>query len=661
MKTDLKYMLYAATLLAVAHLMYSCASIGSPSGGARDEDPPRYVRSNPPAGATNVDTRKIQIDFDEYVVLKDAYSKVVVSPTSATVPRASAQGKRVTVQFQDSLLPNTTYTIDFSNAIEDNNEGNKMESFSFTFSTGPEIDTLRIAGRVLDARNLEPRKSALVGVYKLDPGSAFRDSTFVDTKLFRVSKTDDRGRFIVRGLSPGEYRVFAVDDVNSDFRWDSDGEDMAYLPYPVSPSAEIAETTDTIYDMLTGKVDTLINRKYTRYLPNDILLSMFNTGRKSQFLGDYARQDSTRLFMRFNYKNDSLPKLKLLDAPDFGEWYDLERSATNDTLTYWIRPMALVRTDTLRVAATFLRTDSAGSLKESTDTLRFITQRARPVKNKKKDKKDEEAAADSIPVTLLEITTKSQMTQDIHLPVNIEFNRPVDNVATDAFVLEEKVDTLWKPVTGMNLMRRDSLDKRHYRLNHKWKYGTTYRIKADTLAVEDIYGFRNAPFQHQFTVKKEEDYSSIFFNIRNIPDSTAAFVELLNGSDTPVRTAVVTDGKAELPYLSPSTYYARIVLDENGNGIYDTGSYLDSLMPETVYYYPSKINLKKNWDLEQEWIIDDLPIDAQKPMAITKNKPEGFKEEKKTDEDDEEEIFDPTRNPFDPNDKGRRNSLSGSY
>ena len=141
---------------AVALILYSCASMGTPSGGPRDEDPPRFVRANPMPEAVNVSRSNMSIDFNELVNVKDAFSKVVVSPPSTQAPRISSSGRRVNIEFRDTLLPNTTYTVDFSNAIQDVNENNPLEGFSYTFSTGPTLDSLRISGMVLNAADLEP-------------------------------------------------------------------------------------------------------------------------------------------------------------------------------------------------------------------------------------------------------------------------------------------------------------------------------------------------------------------------------------------------------------------------------------------------------------------------------------------------------------------------
>lgn len=238
-------------MAALVSLLAGCANIGNPSGGPRDEDPPRLVSANPPPGSLGVNRTKMVLQFDELVNVKDAFSKVVVSPTSRSVPRVSSLGRKVTVEF-DSLAPNTTYTVDFADAIEDNNEANALQGFTYTFSTGQTLDSLRISGRVLGARDLEPAQGMLVGVH-----ANLADSAFTTERLLRVAKTDDRGQFTIRGLAPGQYRVFALDDKDNDYRYANQEEDIAFYDMVVSPTTEPAVANDTVYDKLTGTPDTL--------------------------------------------------------------------------------------------------------------------------------------------------------------------------------------------------------------------------------------------------------------------------------------------------------------------------------------------------------------------------------------------------------------------
>lgn len=658
-----RHTIYLLWALVLAGVLASCASIGNPSGGPRDEDPPRFVRANPAPGSLNVNRQKIEIEFDELVNVKDAFSKVVVSPISKSTPRVSSLGRKITVQFNDTLIPNTTYTIDFADAIEDNNESNKLQGFTYSFSTGNVLDTLQISGMVLSADALEPQQGMLVGVY-----SNLADSALSTLPLERVAKTDDRGRFSIQGLAPGEYRLFAVADVDNDYKRANPEEAMAFYDFTLTPTAERVNAVDTVFDLLTGDVDTVLNRERTRFLPNDILLRSFESDYKSQFLQKYERVDSTRLRFIFNAPSETLPEISPVNVEGYKDWWTLERSAKNDTLTYWLNPATLVATDSLQIAATYFRTDSAQNLTLATDTLKFFTQRPKVTKKKeKKKKKDEEA--DTIPVKIPALGFKmiSQSTQEVNLPLIMEFDTPLNRFDTTAFHLEMMVDTVWAPVPkAWKPEHLDSLNPRTFKIEYPWEYATDYRLSVDTLAATGIYGLMTDPLEHKFKTKAEEDYCALTLNISNFTDTIPAFVELVNNSDAPVRREKVVNNSVTFKYLAPGKYYVRIFEDHNGNGIYDTGDFNLHRQPDMAYYYPKIINLKKNWEKSESWNVFDTAIDLMKPEAIKKNKPatdkrnRNNKSENGLEEEEEEDYFDPTRNPFDPNDKGRRRSNSFS-
>lgn len=630
--------------------LLGCASIGNPSGGPRDEDAPVLVKSHPAPDAVNFSGRRVTLDFDELVNVKDAFNKVTVSPTSRETPRVTAQGKRVTVQFADTLRPNTTYTVDFGNSIEDFNEANKLENFSFTFATGPEIDSLRISGVVLGARDLEPQQGILVGIH-----SNLSDTAFEKLPLERITKTNDRGQFVVRGLKPGKYRVYALGDLNNDYRWDNPEESLAFHDVTVSPSTRQASVTDSVKNKETGELDSIVTRNMTRFLPNDILLNYFNSGYKPQYLKDHARPDSARLTMRFNTRSENPPVVSIVGAPNMKNWYALEKSLTNDTLTYWIKSPLLWKTDTLRLGVTYLKNDNNGRFVSTTDTVRFVAPKIKPVKkNNKKDKKGQEPE-----IRFLDMNFTGSGSHNIFSPVYIEFGTPLDTLFADRFHIEQKIDTVWKRVrTDVRPERADTLNPRLYKFDYPWKYGGAYRIVADTIAALGLYGTFTKPANIEIKVKNESDYSNLKLNLTGIPDSVPAFVELLNPSDKPVRRVAVDNATAVFLNLDPGEYYARVIFDANGNGEYDSGDYRLRIQPETVAYYDKKLNLKKNWDVEQSWDVFAVPADMQKPARIRKNKYESEKWKKQNaDEEgeyDEDEPFDPTRNPFDPNDKGRR-------
>ena len=625
--------------------MYSCANIGNPSGGPIDKTPPIFMRSNPTPNAVNVKDRKIEIFFDEIVTLKDPSTKIIVSPAQTEMPRMSALGRKVTVELVDSLLPNTTYTIDFSNSIQDNNEGNAIDNFAFAFSTGSVIDSMRVSGYVLDSRTLEPMQSVVVGLQ-----SNLADSAFHKEKLQRVALTNDRGQFTIRNVSPGSYHIFALKDLDRDYKFGNPTEDIAFLDSIIVPSIGSREAADTVYNDL-NEIDTIMRATRPAYFPNDILLSMFNEDRKSQYLANNLRVDSTRISLTFAAASDTLPSLSIVgrnDVPD--QWYTLERSQTNDTLTYWIRPPHLVSADTLMVATTYLRTDTASNLSWGTDTLKFTFQRQ---KAKKKKKNEETDSLEQI--RFMELHPLANGTQEVYAPLLLQTGTPIERYSREAFHLQRKLqnDTTFYPAEIKSIALRDStLSRRDLMLKVDWEPGAAYKLAVDSLAMTDIYGLQTKPLKVDFNVRKMEEYGNIVFNIPAVRDS--AIVELLDGTDKVVLHTPVKNHRAELLNLQPGKYYARLFIDRNGNGKYDTGNYDMHLQPEETVYYPGAINLKKNWDVEQTWDIYATPIDKQKSEAIKKNKPERKKWEKvnteKTETDeDEENGFSDFSNPNDPN------------
>lgn len=643
--------LYYIFIIIAAAVMYSCANIGNPSGGPIDKTPPIFMRSNPTPNAVNVKDRKIEISFDEIVTLKDPSTKIIVSPAQTEMPRMSALGRKVTVELVDSLLPNTTYTIDFSNSIQDNNEGNAIDNFAFAFSTGSVIDSMRVSGYVLDSRTLEPMQSVVVGLQ-----SNLADSAFHKEKLQRVALTNDRGQFTIRNVSPGSYHIFALKDLDRDYKFGNPTEDIAFLDSIIVPSIGSREAADTVYNDL-NEIDTIMRATRPAYFPNDILLSMFNEDRKSQYLANNLRVDSTRISLTFAAASDTLPSLSIVgrnDVPD--QWYTLERSQTNDTLTYWIRPPHLVSADTLMVATTYLRTDTASNLSWGTDTLKFTFQRQ---KAKKKKKNEETDSLEQI--RFMELHPLANGTQEVYAPLLLQTGTPIERYSREAFHLQRKLqnDTTFYPAEIKSIALRDStLSRRDLMLKVDWEPGAAYTLAVDSLAMTDIYGLQTKPLKVDFNVRKMEEYGNIVFNIPAVRDS--AIVELLDGTDKVVLHTPVKNHRAELLNLLPGKYYARLFIDRNGNGKYDTGNYDMHLQPEETVYYPGAINLKKNWDVEQTWDIYATPIDKQKPEAIKKNKPERKKWEKvnteKTETDeDEENGFSDFSNPNDPNQRNSNN------
>lgn len=629
-------------MIAAAMLVAACANMGRPEGGPRDELPPVYVRSNPSMGQLNVKGNKITVEFDENIALDDAMNKIVVSPAQRTTPAISSNAKRVTVELRDTLLPNTTYTIDFADAIKDLNEGNVLDGLALDFATGDTIDTLRISGMVFEAQTLEPAQGMLVGVY-----SNLEDSAIHTLPMERITKTNQLGQFTIRNLKEGSYRIFALNDVNRDYHWDR-SEDVAFYDVTISPTATPTTVTDTLMRE-NGQRDSLVTRDATRYLPDDVLLTWFNEGYSSQYLKDYKRPERNKITFQFGTKADTLPIIRLLNTHRAGDeistWSMLDASPTLDTLTYWIADTSLVALDSITLEASYMRTDTNDCLSWTTDTLRFNIRTVKKKEEKKKKKKDEEEE-DSIPkIPHMELRVSSGSSQELNRGLVITGGTPIVSFDTTAVKLEMQVDTLWYPIEQPRFHRLDSLKPMTYTAPYEWEEGTKYRLTIDSAAVHDIYGLDNEPLTHEFTTKKSDDYSTVSFTITGL-DERPAIVEVLNTSDKPVGYAPVENNIATIAYLPPGTYYARLYIDANGDGQWTTGSLSDSIprQPEETYYYPKKLTLKKNWTIEQSWDINELPVDQQKPQEIKKNKPKRKKgdpeEPRNGDEEEEDEFFD---------------------
>lgn len=649
----------SAAAIAVISL-FSCARIGTPSGGPIDEDPPKFVKSSPEPFATGFKGKRVEIEFDELVNVKDAFTSVTLSPPQRSLPKISTSGRKVIVTFNDSLKPSTTYVVNFGKSIEDINESNRFSDFFYSFSTGETIDTLQMSGIVLDALTLEPQQGVIVGA-----NTALEDSVFKKLPFERVTKTDDRGRFVLRGLKPVPYRVFALGDLNNDYHRDNPAELTAFYPTPITPYSESTTAQDTIYNLFTGEIDTVMQRQRTRFLPNDILLQMFDSEYKQQYIVKEERQDSTIIRLFFNDRQENPPKIKLLSPSTEGipaNWYITERNERNDTLSYWLTPQ-LWQVDTIRMSVGYTRAEYEKAPVEITDTLTFITKRPKKIKTPKRTEK--QMRLDSIKAEELKFIkplVPGLSQQDVDRNLLLEFPEPLIRLDSTAIHLEQMVDSVWQ--SRQITLIADTLKPQRMQIATTWEYGGEYRIRVDSLAAEGLSGRLSKPLEQAFKTKNRQDYASLILRIK--PDTIAGFVEVLNTSDIPVARAAVSNGMARFDFLSPSDYYARFIADTNGNGRFDPGDYDRGIQPEESFYYPKMLSLKR-YDRNEEWNLFDTPVDMQKPQAIKKNRPETTKQSRgkaknavETGAEEEDDYFDVNRNPFDPNDKGRRRQ-QGSY
>lgn len=623
-------------VIVIVNVVSSCAKMGNPDGGWYDETPPQVIGAEPEDKGINVNFRKIKILFNEFIKIENATDNVIVSPPQLEQPEIKAAGKRILIELKDSLKSNTTYTIDFSDAISDNNEGNPLGNFTYSFSTGDRIDTLEVSGNVLEAENLEPVKGILVGLHpvadSLKTGSSVLDvdSVFRKQPLLRVSRTDSRGHFVIKGIAPGAYRVFALQDMDGTYTFSQKSEKIAFNHEIFVPSFKPDVRQDTIWaDSLHIRSITPVH--YTHFLPDDIMLRAFTELQTDRFFLKTERKQANRFDVFFSYGHAELPTIKGLNF-NAEDAFVVEPSEKKDTILYWLRDTTLVNQDTLSVEMTYYATDSLGELQLKTDTLEILSKdpyakRMKKLADEHKEwkKKQEKAAKKGMPVDSvmpvkhldLKWNAPSELAPDQN--ISVTFTTPLALADTSKIRLYSKIDTLWYEAPYEFRPMKNA--HRTYELLGEWRPEVEYSLEVDSAAFTDIYGLTSNKLKQGFKVKSLDSFSSLIFTFEGMVGKNVIAYLLDKGGNT-IKTATTTDGSVQFFYIKPGTYYLRMLVDHNGNGQWDTGNYDEDLQPEEVYYYPHAIECKEKWDVTLSWNPKSTPLLQQKPRVLIKQKDE---------------------------------------
>lgn len=620
-KTSLRIILISLLMLVV--MLYGCANRVAPDGGPFDDNPPRLVSMKPAVGAMNVKEKRFTLTFDEYVTVKDIFNKVIISPPQLQRPTILPVGKKIVVELIDTLKPNTTYTIDFTDAIVDNNESNPLENFSVAFSTGDKIDTMEISGTVLNARNLEPVNGIIVGIHSGDAPL----SSFTDTTLLRASRSSDLAKFVIRNIANGSYRVFALKESDNNYRYDYGKESIAFLDSAVFTSSIPAVRNDTIRkDSLS--IDTIKKVSYTRYLPDDLVLLYSEPVTGTRYISKRERPQKDLLKLTFSSIPDSNFYIKPLDSlpqPTSEKWYVKDEDRTTGVLSLFI-------TDTLagrhsHFAVTYPTLDSLGAVTQKTDTISLrIPKEIKPKKTEKKDKNLSDSTEQVKPASPLTISFEHKGTHGIHDSILFTTSLPIDTTALKAIHLYDARDSILKelPWKELRLLKgRSTVGMALADLRYEQKY----EIQVDTVVFRDVYGNRlDKTAVDAFETQAKDQFAELEIVVHGV---TGPFIgELLDTSDK-VITTVYSDGASLKFYdLAPQKYGFRLIVDSNGNRRWDPANLRAGEQPEKVYYAPKTFELMKNWEIKENFYPLSTPIIRQKPRELIQNKP---KEKQKED------------------------------
>lgn len=556
-------------ILLTALAFIGCANRGiGPQGGPRDSIPPSILKATPENGALEFNGKELELAFNEYIQLDNITQNLLMSPPQQHQPEVKARGKRVLVQFKDSLRDSTTYTLDFGNAICDYTEKNPLRGYLFSFSTGPYIDTLEMTGRIFDAQTLNPMSGVIVGIH-----SNHNDSAFTSFPFDRICRSDSAGAFRIANMKQGSYRLYAVNEISRDYMLTA-GESLAF------------------YDQLVAPGDTAV-------------LWLFSSLQQRLYMGRTTRDKQHKIQLTFSAQPDSLPVVKpLIDTLAILTTF----SSHADTVTIWLTDSSSISIDSLYFEVRYRRTDSLYHLEWTTDTIRAMwrTPRLSAKALQLKLKRDAERK--------MELKSNASSKFEINDTLRITSATPIKSIIADSIHLFEKIDTILKPVS-FRLAPRDSLSLTA-KLIAPLKAGKSYVLNLDSAAMHDIYDIPSRTTKYSLQLKTPEDYSTL--RVKLNPFLPKARIQLLNIKDEVVREMPADTKGAFFQYLKPDNYYLRLYIDENGDGKWTTGSWDEKSQPEQVYYFPAKLQTKPNWDFEEEWDYLALPQTQAKPAELIK-------------------------------------------
>ena len=596
--------------LAWVVIVSSCANIGMPTGGPKDSIPPVLLSTSPEYQALNYEGKDARFTFDEYISIDAISEDLVISPPLGKRPIIRTKSKTLIVQFNQELKDSTTYSLDFKNSVVDNNEKNPLKNLRFSFSTGPVLDSLRVAGQVVNAFNMEPVEKLLVLLH-----SNLHDSAVFKIIPDYIAKTDERGMFMMDNIAPGEYHIFAVNDLNNDMLYNEGAEEIAFADEIVVPQAEFHERLDT----LVKGLDSMLILGHTHFYPDPFYMRYFLEDIFEQYIETSEREARNKCLFIFNESVKDSFNVRLLDY-DARNWNIMEYNPKADSIVMWIADTTIARDDSLYMELSYFQLDSAGMpfIYKDTMLMKYTEPKAAPKRRGRKDDKKEEE-----PEPVQQFTLNSNVSGKIELNGVIHLTSPEPVAGFDSTMINLYLseDTLKTPLNFE--FRKNTKAYRTYNISYDWEPSTKYTLTIDSAACFNIYGISSRSFSQGFETREEDYYGSLTFKFSNVQGPM--IVQLLKNNDDEevIRQKMFSeDGNVEFALLPPEKYKVKVIYDANGNGKWDTGSYQDKYQPERVSYVNDVIKLRSNWSETHQW---DVAIDP----AFQKNIVDKELEEKK--------------------------------
>lgn len=574
----------------VLFIIGSCAKQAIPTGGPKDIEPPKIVKSIPLNGTINFKGKSISVTFDEYVVLDKINEKFMVSPPMIIKPEITLKGKNIIVGFKEMLKDSTTYTLYFQDAIRDLNETNPLNNFQFVFSTGKVIDSLSVTGNVLNSYNLEPEKNILILMHR-----ELADSAPKKMLPDYLTQSDINGGFRINNIKAGKYRLYALQDNNNNKKYDLADEIFAFMDsvaivVPEKNYLPVPEIIDTVKsDMKKTAEIPLIKGEYKLFL--------FSAAKKAHYLTSSGRKMPYQLTYTLSLPPDS-SKIEFDIADTVKKDFFMEKNLAGDTITVWLTDSSLYSKQQINTVISYPLTDSTGAIVNKRDTipLRYIPPRAQKGKANKSNFKYTTNIQNSLLKPGQQIIFFSETpfrTPDTSRIKFYEISKPANKR------IQYK-------------MTRDTTRSTKYYMNSDLKEGVKYLLITDSAALGNIYGEVNDSTGMSFSVRAKNSFGRLTMNIQS--GKGDLIVQLLNNKENIIAEKKLRNqGIAEFPMIEKGNYRIRIIYDLNGDGMWTTGDFNLKRQPEPVSYYPGEIEIKIDWEIQQDW---DVGIQNDKDLKL---------------------------------------------
>jgi hypothetical protein len=554
----------------------------APEGGPKDIKPPKVISCDPPAFSTYFHKKEIHITFNKFLQLKDQNNQVNISPPLLPHTDVRLHGKSIFIKFSDTLKSNTTYSINFGDAISDLTENNILHGYAYVFSTGSYIDSLSLSGRILNAFDHVPQKDVLAMIYFNENDTLPLDSLPFHVKPYYMAKTNENGEFTFRNMRDMPFLLFALKDINNDYIFDLPAEKIAFCDSLIKGIYIKPLPLDTLKKDTAVKHDTLVQKKDTGNINKQTIpgltLMLFEEIDSTQKIlkADMIKENQIGIYYKFPVKK---PEFIPLNLSDTSGWMIPELNSRRDSVFLWLKK---TNKDSL-----ILR---LGDMNKTIDTARIDLRKKTP-KKKKSDKGPDKG----IKLGLTTNMPDGRINQFKYDPIII-FSYPLSGYDFSRIKMVDGKDTI-RPRVAFS----DSI-KRKLRIFYKWKEDRPYRLIIPDSIFTSINGYPNDSLIFPFRSYSLRDFGSIQMTISIKDPSSNYLIQLLDEKENILEQQIIySSGKVKFDYLFPGKYKIKAIYDRNRNGKWDTGKFSRKIQPEKVQYYLKTIEVRANWDIDESW------------------------------------------------------------